>query len=115
MCGNRFVIIGWWGWRWPQRLLRLGPRGGTGSWGQYKTPDVGGSICAKRRRARSALFSRVYVIVSEYLVEECSVWAEKSEFLRASPVLNTNVEHLAPGLWVSIVSTMNPETKNDRG
>ena len=42
--------------------LRSGPRGGTGPWGQYKTPDMGGSIRAQRGRARSALFSRVDLI-----------------------------------------------------
>ena len=39
--------------------LRSGPRGGTGPWGQYKTPDMLGSIRAQRGRARSALFHRV--------------------------------------------------------
>ena len=28
--------------------LGLGPKGRTGPWGQYKTPDVGGSIRAQR-------------------------------------------------------------------
>ena len=36
--------------------LMSGPRGGTGPWGQYKIPNMGGSI---RGRARSALYSRV--------------------------------------------------------
>ena len=39
--------------------LRSGPRGGTGPWGQYKTPEGWGAIRAQRGRARSALFSRV--------------------------------------------------------
>ena len=37
-------------------------RGGTGPWGQYKTPGMLGFIRAQRGRARSALFSRVLVI-----------------------------------------------------
>ena len=41
--------------------LRSGPRGGTGPWGQYKTPDMLGSIRAQRGRARSALFYRVTI------------------------------------------------------
>ena len=41
---------------------RSGPRGGTGPWGQYKTPDMLGSIRAQRGRARSALFSPVMSI-----------------------------------------------------
>ena len=41
--------------------LRSGPRGGTGPWGLYKTPDMGGSIRAQRGRARSALFHRVKI------------------------------------------------------
>ena len=39
--------------------LRSGPRGGTGPWGQYKTPGMLGFIPAQRGRARSALFSQV--------------------------------------------------------
>ena len=38
----------------------MGLRGGTGPWGQYKTPGVLGFIRAQRGRARSALFSRVF-------------------------------------------------------
>ena len=51
--------------------LRSGPRGGTGPWGQYKTPDMGGSIRAQRGRARSALFHRVlfkYVVPKKVLL-----------------------------------------------
>ena len=46
--------------------LRSGPRGGTGPWGQYKTPDMLGSIRAQRGRARSALFYRVPIIYCFY-------------------------------------------------
>ena len=42
--------------------MRSGLRSGTGPWGQYKTPDMLGFIRAQRRPARSALFSRVYII-----------------------------------------------------
>ena len=32
--------------------LRSGPRSGTGPWGQYKTPEMGGTIRADAREAR---------------------------------------------------------------
>ena len=52
----RYLIVRWWGSNWAQRPLRSGPKGETGSWGQYKTSDMGGSIRAQRCRARNALF-----------------------------------------------------------
>ena len=39
--------------------MRSGPRGGTGPWGQYKTPGMLGFIRAQHERARSALCSLV--------------------------------------------------------
>ena len=56
---NPFLIIEWWGGIRPQGYLGSGPRCGSGSLGQYKTPGMRQSVCAQRGRARSALFNRV--------------------------------------------------------
>ena len=56
---------------------RSGPRGGTGPWGQYKTPDMLGSIRAQRGRARSALFHRVFcyfLYTSVKIKILCEIW-----------------------------------------
>ena len=43
-----------------------------GPWGQYKTPDMWGSIRAQRGRARSALFHRVNNTISRIRVSVTS-------------------------------------------
>ena len=84
--------------------LRSGPKGGTGPWGQYKTPNMGGSIRAQRRHARSAFFSRVPLIRSK---------PDSSEVLSLNMSISTILsKHVYPGFgqkWVeAFLESMGP-------
>ena len=58
-----YLIIGWWGWRWPRGPLWPGSRVGTdGLLGQFKKPDMQDSIHAQRGCAQSAFLASIFSI-----------------------------------------------------
>ena len=82
--------------------MRSGLRGGTGPWGQYKTPGMLGFIRAQRGRARSALFSRVQFISVYMLFHNEQSMKPNFTILFCDPLLSAfSTEELFERLRVS--------------